>query len=95
MNVECNGGVVALQAAVTMATVDAAQYRRFCQEMADSTVHTLDLAAVSRADSACVALLLAAMRIKQAQQQTLKLAHMPADLRMLTALYEIDPWITE
>ena len=95
MNVECNGGVVALQAAVTMATVDAAQYRHFCQAVADSAVHTLDLAAVSRADSACAALLLAAMRIKKAQQQTLKLAHMPADLRMLTALYEIDPWITE
>ena len=93
MNTERQGETLFLREAVTVSTVTAAQYRFFCDSVADQAVDTLDLSAVSRADSACVALLLAAVRIKKQQQQPLRFVHMPVDLRMLTSLYEVDPWI--
>lgn len=93
MRTETRDGVLFLQGAVTMSTVTDVQHHRFCQAVSAPAIHTLDLAKVSQADSACMSLLLVAIRVKKNQHHLLHFSHMPAGLRMLMSLYEIDAWI--
>ena len=54
MQTEIRNGVLHLSGDITVKTVGKAAYTQFEQQCRSSEVHTLDLAAVGRADSACV-----------------------------------------
>ena len=58
--------------------------------MPSERVHTLDLTGVAQADSACLSLLLSALRLKQG---AITLRHIPASVQALAELYEIDTQI--
>ena len=53
-------------------------------------IDTLDLSGVERADSACVSLLLNALR----EKSSLKIHALPESVRVLAELYEIEEWVT-
>jgi len=55
-------------------------------------IHAIDLSQITRADSACLSLLLTALR--QKTQGSLKIHNPPASVRDLAQLYEIEEWIT-
>lgn len=95
MFLQTQDGVLSLQGALTMANVNEAQFRLFVDAVAEPSVHTVDLTALQRADSACVAWLLAALRTKKHQQRPIRFVGMSSDLRLLTSLYDIDGWIEE
>lgn len=95
MHIETRGGVLALSGPLTVSTLDAAAEARLCAAVTDQAVDMIDLAEVTRADSACVALLLAACRAKHAAGQRLRLQRLPEDVLMLAELYEVGAWIGE
>lgn len=92
MQAEVRQHTLYLSQAVTMNTVTAEGYQAFVR-LLDKTVSTVDVSAVDEADSACVALLVAALRQKQQQQQSLHFVGISSELAQLMALYEVDGWI--
>lgn len=90
MNISETQGTVSLSGDVTAAALNQEHCRRLYAAVA-AGVHTVDLHAVARADSACVALLLALRR----RRPQLRFAGLPEDVRKLSALYETDAWIAE
>lgn len=88
---ETHNGIIYLSGEVTVKTVTNAAYQQFEQQCRLNDVHTLDLAKVSLADSACVSLLLTALRLKNNQ---LQLSHIPESVVALSELYEIKEWVT-
>lgn len=91
MNLEIRDGVLHLIGDITVKTVTDAAYRQFEQQCRLKDTTALDLSSVGRADSACVSLLLAALRLKQ---NTVELRHLPQSVRALADLYEINEWVT-
>ncbi len=92
MNTEIREQVLHLGGDVTVKTVSSAAYERFEQQCRLKEVHTLDLAGVAQADSACLSLLLSALRLKQG---AITLRHIPASVLALAELYEIDTQIAK
>lgn len=92
MNTEIRNGVLHLGGDITVKTVTGANYVQFEQQCRANEVHTLDLAGVGRADSACVSLLLAALRLKPAG---VAFRSVPASVAALADLYEIKDWVNE
>ena len=90
MNTEIRNGVVYLSGDITVKTVNAAAYAQFEQQCRADEVNALDLAGVSRADSACVSLLLTALRLKPAG---VAFQGVPASVAALADLYEIKDWV--
>lgn len=80
-----------LSGTVTVQTLTAPLYRSFLQMCSRPEVHTLDLGGVQQADSACISLLLSALRSRGAG--SLKLVELPDAAQHLAALYEIQEWI--
>ena len=78
---------LALSGALSFAT--AAQALRQCRERAGAAT-TLDLAGVTAADSAGLAVLLALARDARAVGRPLVIAHAPDSLRALAQLAEVD-----
>ncbi len=91
MQTEIRNGVLHLSGDITVKTVGKAAYTQFEQQCRSSEVHTLDLAAVGRADSACVSLLLSALRLKGG---AVAFQSVPASVAALADLYEIKDWVS-
>ncbi|SSY79661.1 STAS domain-containing protein [Alysiella crassa] len=80
-------GMVSVQ---TLTRQDFKQFVQLCQQ---PEVHALDLSGVVRADSACISLLLTALR--ENVSGSLKWVNVPESVRTLAALYELptlDEW---
>ncbi|PSJ80262.1 STAS domain-containing protein [Neisseria iguanae] len=90
MNSELRDSVLYLSGNITAQTVTDAAYRQFEQLCRLKETSTLDLSNVSRADSACVSLLLTALRLKN---KAVELHHIPESVRALADLYEIKDWV--
>lgn len=89
MNTEIRESVLLLGGDVTVTTVSAAAYRQFRQACGNPQVQELDLSGVARADSACLSLLLAAVR----QNPGMAVSAVPPSVAALAELYEIQEWI--
>ena len=89
MNSKVQNGTLYLSGEITVKTVNVAAYQQF-QQACQQNIHTLDLAGVTQADSACISLLLAALR--QASHRPV-LHHLPAAVQALSELYEIQDWL--
>ncbi|WP_037585812.1 STAS domain-containing protein [Stenoxybacter acetivorans] len=82
---------VRLSGNITEDTVNEQNYRAFCQAAAQA--EGIDLSRVEETDSACVALLVSALREKTRQKQPLRFFNIPTGLATLMSLYEVDKWI--
>ncbi|WP_416191459.1 STAS domain-containing protein [Neisseria sp. CCUG12390] len=91
MNSELRDSVLHLSGDITVKTVTDAAYRQFERQCRLKETGAIDLSQVSRADSACVSLLLTALRLKN---QAVELRHIPESVRALADLYEIKDWVT-
>ena len=90
MQIETRYGVLLLGGDITVRTLNDSDLRQFERVCADAAVTQLDLSGVERADSACLALLLIAQR----REQPLSFLSVPASVRALAELYEINDWIS-
>ncbi|WP_107688941.1 STAS domain-containing protein [Neisseria wadsworthii] len=89
MNTEIRENVLLLSGEVTVTTVTAATFRQFRQACASPKIETLDLSGVTRADSACLSLLLSAVR----REPKPAIRSIPKSVASLAELYEIQEWI--
>lgn len=90
MNTEIRDSVLHLSGDITVKTVGKSAYVQFEQQCRSDSVQALDLAAVGRADSACVSLLLTALRLKGS---AVAFQGVPASVAALADLYEIRDWV--
>lgn len=90
MNSEIRDNVLYLGGDITVKTVTETAYRQFEQQCRLKETAVLDLSRVGRADSACVSLLLTALRLKN---KAVQLRHIPESVRALADLYEIRDWV--
>ena len=84
--------IVYVQGEVSVQTVDKTTLAQFAQQCGQPEIHAIDLSQITRADSACLSLLLTALR--QREQGSLKIHNLPPSVRDLAQLYEIEEWIT-
>lgn len=91
METEVRKNVLLLSGEVTVKTVTAAAYRQFRQAYGQAQVDSLDLSGITRADSACLSLLLATVRQKKTRPAV---RGVPASVASLAELYEIEEWIS-
>ena len=89
MHTETRGDTLHLTGDITVKTLTAAAFARFTQQCASDGIRRLDFSGVKRADSACVSLLLSAMRLKKNPV----FDGVPDSVRDLAALYEIGSWL--
>lgn len=90
MKSEVRDGVLHVGGSATVKTVTQAVYSRFEQQCRLKETAAVDFSGVDRADSACVSLLLAALRAKPG---ALSLRGIPASVAALAELYEINEWV--
>lgn len=91
MNSENRNGTLYLSGEVTVKTVTSAPYTKFRQQCRATETQQINLSSIVRADSACVSLLLEALRIKP----NILLTGLPDSVRALAELYEIREWVKE
>ena len=84
--------IVYVQGEVSVQTVDKTTLAQFVQQCGQPEIHAMDCSQITRADSACLSLLLTALR--QREQGSLKIHNLPPSVRDLAQLYEIEEWIT-
>lgn len=84
--------IVYVQGEVSVQTVDKTTLAQFTQQCGQPEIHAIDCSQITRADSACLSLLLTALR--QREQGSLKIHNLPPSVRDLAQLYEIEEWIT-
>ncbi|MCF7529954.1 STAS domain-containing protein [Neisseria lisongii] len=89
MHSEIREGTLFISGDVTVKTLTAAVFARFEQQCRLKTCQSLDLSGVTRADSACVSLLLTARRLSK---HPLRLQHLPESVQALGGLYDINDW---
>ncbi len=81
---------------ITMSTVGESDYKRFCNCIQNEGIEKIDVSGVTEADSACVALLIAAKRLVAAkrlahrQKFMLHITGVPSGLITLMALYGVE-----
>lgn len=75
---------------VTVKTLTDAAYARFQQQCRLKEIVRIDFSGVGRADSACVSLLLTALRLKP---QAVSFANVPESVQALADLYELKDWL--
>ncbi|QEY23845.1 STAS domain-containing protein [Neisseria animalis] len=90
MNSELRDGVLYIGGEVTVKTVTDTAYTHFKQQCRLQNLDTVDFASVSRADSACLSLLLTAQRLNP----NVRFRHLPESVRALADLYEINDWLS-
>ncbi|MDO5059595.1 MAG: STAS domain-containing protein [Neisseria sp.] len=88
MNSELKNGTLYLSGDITVKTLNERNAAQ-CRALLGESVHTVDLGGVTRADSACLSLILSLKR----QQGRLKTANLPAAVPALAELYEIREWL--
>ena len=92
MQSEIRDNIVYVQGEVSVQTVDKTTLAQFARQCGQSEIHAIDCSQITRADSACLSLLLTALR--QREQGSLKIHNLPPSVRDLAQLYEIEEWIT-
>ena len=92
MQSEIRDNTVYVQGEVSVQTVDKTTLAQFAQQCGQPEIHAIDCSQITRADSACLSLLLTALR--QREQGSLKIHNLPPSVRDLAQLYEIEEWIT-
>lgn len=85
MKSELHDNIIRLSGDITVKTVDQAAFGRFEQQCRQSGLIGIDLSKVDKADSACLSLLVAALR----QNRNLVFHNIPASVQALSELYEI------
>ena len=63
----------------------------FLQQCKLPNIQTVDFSGVERADSACLALILQALR--QSGQSSLHIQALPESVQLLAQLYEVEKWL--
>lgn len=91
MHAEIRQQTLYLSERVTMDVVDGQRYAEFCA-LVSKPVDCLDLSGVKEADSVCVALLIAALRLKK-QQQVFHVVGIPDGVDTLLDLYDVSDWV--
>ena len=92
MQSEIRDNIVYVAGEVSVQTVDKTTLAQFAQQCGQPEIHAIDCSQITRADSACLSLLLTALR--QREQGSLKIHNLPPSVRDLAQLYEIEEWIT-
>lgn len=92
MQSEIRDNIVYVQGEVGVQTVDKTTLAQFARQCGQPEIHAIDCSQITRADSACLSLLLTALR--QREQGSLKIHNLPPSVRDLAQLYEIEEWIT-
>ena len=92
MQSEIRDNIVYVAGEVSVQTVNQAALAQFTQQCRQPEIHAIDLGQITRADSACLSLLLTALR--QRTQGSLKIHNLPPSVRDVAQLYEIEEWIT-
>ncbi|MDK4681306.1 STAS domain-containing protein [Kingella negevensis] len=77
-----------LKGEVSVWTVNRQTYDTFLRQCKQPDIQSVDFSGVEKADSACISLLLAALR-----QGSLKIQSLPQSMRSLAELYEVEEWI--
>ena len=90
MQTNVQGKTLMIHDKVTMGTVGENDFKRFCDYIQTGQIEKVDVSGVTEADSACVALLLAAKRLAHRQKFMLHIAGVPAGLITLMALYGVE-----
>lgn len=85
-----HSGCLNISGNITCQTLDSALLADFLGEL--NRTQTLSFAKVNEADSACIALLVAAKR--HLGERALTVCDTPAGIRHLLQLYELEQWIT-
>ena len=91
MQSEIRDNIVYVAGVVSVQTVDKTTLAQFVQQCGQPEIHAIDCSQITRADSACLSLLLTALR--QREQGSLKIHNLPPSVRDLAQLYEIEEWI--
>lgn len=76
---------------VSVKTLSAAMYRQFETLCRQPELQAIDFQEVTRADSACISLLLCAQRLRSG---SLKLIGLPQSVQDLAQLYDIHDWMS-
>ncbi|MBD3614550.1 STAS domain-containing protein [Kingella kingae] len=76
---------------VSVQTLNSGAYREFLQQCRLPNIQTVDFSGVERADSACLALILQALR--QSGQSSLHIQALPESVQLLAQLYEVEEWL--
>ena len=92
MQSEIRDNIVYVAGEVSVQTVDKTTLAQFARQCGQPEIHAIDCSQITRADSACLSLLLTALR--QREQGSLKIHNLPPSVRDLAQLYEIEEWIT-
>lgn len=93
MKTACREQTVYVGGEVTVNTVTAPLYRNYCRQLAALGADVrVDFAGVVKADSACLALLAAALRCR-GSGASVAFQNLPAAVALLAELYEVDDWI--
>ena len=90
MQIELRDGTLHISGDVTVKTLTSAAFTRFRQQCRLKDTRAVDLSGVGRADSACVSLLLDALRSPNGK---ISLQGIPESVRTLSELYEIKDWL--
>ena len=90
MQTEIRNGTLYISGDVTVKTLTASAFARYEQQCCLKDTRAVDLSGVGRADSACVSLLLDALRRPDGK---ITLQGIPESVRTLSELYEIKDWL--
>ena len=90
MQTELRDGTLHISGDVTVKTLTAAAFTRFRQQCRLKDTRAVDMSGVGCADSACVSLLLNALR-RTDKKPTIQ--NIPDSVRALAELYEIKDWL--
>ena len=90
MQSEIRDGRICVSGCVSIQTLNDKQCRLFRNQCMQPETHSIDFSGVTRADSACISLLLIALRERQG---SLKLIALPESVRALAKLYEVEEWL--
>ncbi|MCO6505668.1 MAG: STAS domain-containing protein [Snodgrassella sp.] len=90
MQTTVQGKTLMLHDKITMSTVGESDYKRFCNCIQNEGIEKIDVSGVTEADSACVALLIAAKRLAHRQKFMLHITGVPSGLITLMALYGVE-----
>lgn len=90
MQTELHDGTLYVGGDVTVKTLTAAAFTRFREQCRLKETAAVDFSRVKRADSACVSLLLDALRRRDGKPE---LRGIPESVQTLSELYEIKDWL--
>lgn len=93
MQSEIREQCVYVRGEVNVRTLNAAAYKQWQQQCSNPSVNAVDFSAVENVDSACIALMLSALRQKGAG--SLQWRGIPESVYSLAQLYEVESWLND